>query len=106
MPERIQRKRIKGWRKPVGARVVTRPSKWGNPFRVGSEVDGVILDAAEAVALYREYLAEAMKTERGRVELDITTLAGRDLCCYCPLDQPCHADVLLELANSGGTEPT
>jgi len=22
-----------------------------------------------------------------------------DLACYCPLDQPCHADVLLELAN-------
>jgi hypothetical protein len=28
-------------------------------------------------------------------------LAGRDLACWCPLDQPCHADVLLELANGG-----
>jgi Domain of unknown function (DUF4326) len=26
-------------------------------------------------------------------------LGGRDLACWCPLDQPCHADVLLELAN-------
>jgi hypothetical protein len=26
-------------------------------------------------------------------------LRGRDLACWCPLDQPCHADVLLELAN-------
>lgn len=26
-------------------------------------------------------------------------LGGRDLVCWCPLDQPCHADVLLELAN-------
>ncbi|MGH6882856.1 MAG: DUF4326 domain-containing protein [Hypericibacter sp.] len=29
----------------------------------------------------------------------IWLLRGHDLCCYCPLDQPCHADVLLELAN-------
>lgn len=27
-------------------------------------------------------------------------LAGKDLACWCPLDQPCHADVLLEIANS------
>lgn len=26
-------------------------------------------------------------------------LAGKNLACWCPLDQPCHADVLLELAN-------
>jgi hypothetical protein len=34
MPERIQLRRTKGWRKPEGAIVVSRPSKWGNPFRV------------------------------------------------------------------------
>lgn len=28
-------------------------------------------------------------------------IAGRDLACWCPLDHPCHADVLLELANGG-----
>jgi hypothetical protein len=33
---------------------------------------------------------------------EVGELAGRDLACWCPLDQPCHADVLLELANSGG----
>lgn len=27
-------------------------------------------------------------------------LRGRDLACWCPLDQPCHADVLLDLANA------
>lgn len=26
-------------------------------------------------------------------------LRGKDLACWCPLDQPCHADVLLEIAN-------
>ncbi len=36
------------------------------------------------------------------VEAIRSELRGRDLCCWCPLDQPCHADVLLELANGGG----
>ncbi|WP_019732123.1 DUF4326 domain-containing protein [Mycobacterium avium] len=42
-------------------------------------------------------------------ELPITTddvvdeLAGHDLACWCPPDQPCHADVLLELANQEAT---
>jgi hypothetical protein len=31
---------------------------------------------------------------------DVTSLRGKDLACFCPLDQPCHADVLLELANA------
>lgn len=30
----------------------------------------------------------------------VRDLAGRDLACWCPLDQPCHADVLLEIANT------
>lgn len=28
-------------------------------------------------------------------------LAGHDLVCWCPLDKPCHADLLLEIAGSG-----
>jgi hypothetical protein len=41
----------------------------------------------------------------GRMEWDpgfaacVHRLRGRDLACWCPLDQPCHADVLLEIAN-------
>ena len=31
-PKRIQLSRTKGWRKPEGAVVVSRPTKWGNPF--------------------------------------------------------------------------
>ena len=27
-------------------------------------------------------------------------LRGKDLACWCPLDSPCHADVLLEIANA------
>ena len=76
--------------------MVARPSRWGNPFRVG--VDG---DRARCVARYREALSV------GR--LPFTTaearraLAGRDLACWCPLGEPCHADVLLELAGEAGS---
>ena len=88
MPERIQLRRTKGWRKPDGAVVVARPSRWGNPFRVG--VDG---DRAQCVAAYRGAL------EQGELPFTVADirreLAGHDLACWCPLDEPCHADVLL-----------
>ncbi len=32
--------------------------------------------------------------------LDFTELRGKDLACWCKPDQPCHADVLLEIANA------
>lgn len=130
MPERIQLRRTKGWRKPEGAIVVSRPSKWGNPYKVGARVvdpvngvnpiastsiplgsasagheiqriafDGTryvqrmyrIKDAATAVELYRRLMVFE--------GWDLSELRGHDLACWCPLDQPCHADVLLELAN-------
>ncbi|SKU74823.1 Uncharacterised protein [Mycobacteroides abscessus subsp. massiliense] len=99
MPERIQLRRTKGWRKPEGAILVSRPSKWGNPFRA----DG---DRSQAVSLFREMLDRAPLGDGtwGRdgesvFETIRRELAGRDLVCWCPLDQPCHADVLLEIAN-------
>ena len=91
MAARIQLRRTKGWRKPAGAVVVARPSRWGNPFVVG--VDG---DRAACVARYRDAL------ERG--ELTFTAadvrreLAGHDLACWCTPGEPCHADVLLAIA--------
>jgi hypothetical protein len=48
--------------------------------------------------------SEAATTHAGRYipsEQEIqAALRGHDLCCWCHLDQPCHADVLLEVANS------
>lgn len=87
-PTRIQLRRTKGWRKPDGAVVVSRPSRWGNPFPIGPD-----RSAADAVALYRTWVEPQADTVRAE-------LGGRDLCCWCPLDRPCHADVLLELANN------
>lgn len=111
-PQRIQLRRTKGWRKPDDAVVVARPSRWGNPFRVIDAVEwGAARDEEHAVAVvvasFRLWLAGSNRdwmgpesNERRRWMLDhLNDLRGHDLACWCPLDQPCHADVLLELAN-------
>lgn len=97
MPKRIQRERTKGWRMPENAVYVGRPSKWGNPYKVGNEVivNGErqwVYNAARAVVLYRERGAAWNEATR-------TALRGKDLVCWCKLSEPCHADVLLEWAN-------
>ena len=72
---------------PPDAVYVGRPSKWGNPCKIGE--DG---DREGVIALYRVALGRSMSN------LDITELRGKDLVCWCaPL--PCHADILLEMAN-------
>ncbi|GAA4176462.1 DUF4326 domain-containing protein [Gryllotalpicola koreensis] len=121
MPERIRLSRKKGYRKPEGAIVVARPSKWGNPIRIvpvhrrgpfDLERDGVgfigqctDLDGARASAVRR--FRDLVLNHPGlapRVDEIRTELAGHDLACWCPLPEPgepdiCHAAVLLELAN-------
>jgi hypothetical protein len=97
MPERVRLERKRGWRKPAGAVVVARPSRWGNPFRVGT--DG---DRAECVARFREaFLSGGLPFGLDDVRRQ---LAGRDLACWCPTDGPCHADVLLVAANRAEAE--
>ena len=76
---------------PPNSKRVTRPSRWGNPYRVGKEA----VDAAEAVALFRDYI----QRNPSMVELAKRELAGFNLGCTCPLDKPCHADVWLEVVN-------
>lgn len=143
-PQRIQRKRTKGWRMPEGAVYVGRPSRWGNPFQDGPsslarmpaihhpehawEYEGRISAAGmrhdyhhgdghvtvvhvrrmtptELVECFRAYLAgggwplDWAPRSQPTVDDIRSSLHGRDLACWCPLDQPCHADVLLELAN-------
>jgi hypothetical protein len=71
---------------PEGAVKVTRPGRWGNPYKVNDH------GLERSLTLYREHLtAHPELVERARRDL-----AGRDLACWCPLDQPCHADILLE----------
>jgi hypothetical protein len=86
--KRIQRKRTKGWQMPPNAVYVGRPSPWGNPYHEFG------ISRERAVKLYRLYVGKwFLEDEPERLD----PLRGHDLACWCPLDQPCHADVLLEL---------
>lgn len=107
MPKRIQRKRTKGWRMPQGAISVCRPGLWGNPFVVTEKVKpGTAFSGAahgcfavptveDAVECYRLMLNE----RPDMVAAAQRDLRGKDLACFCALDQPCHADVLIDVAN-------
>lgn len=91
--QRIRLSRARGWRKPVGAVVVARPSRWGNPFTL--EAYGSRAAAVAAYASWIEAPEQALLRQAVRREL-----ADKDLCCWCPLDGPCHADVLLRIAGT------
>jgi hypothetical protein len=116
-PKRLQRRRVKGWRLPPGAKIVDRSSRWGNPFAVRedrarraeghddyfevySKATGEHLEwhvtrwKAHRVAVdrYRDWLPDDLRAQ-------LLTLAGLDLACPCEPYLPCHADCLLELAN-------
>ena len=108
MAERIQLRRAKGWKMPPNTVNVARPGPWGNPFKVGK--DGT---REECVRLYRLLMgqgliclgASASANEQKRVldygAKNIGKLLGKNLACWCRNDgKPCHADVLLEVANS------
>ena len=116
-PKRIQMTRQRPWRaEHPDAVIVARPGRWGNPYRVtlvnreswevyrGEEFisawptkDMAVTDAVKRFAIMLDHHRAPWGPDDIRAEL-----AGRDLACWCPLDQPCHADVLLELANPKG----
>jgi hypothetical protein len=102
-PIRIQRKRTKGYKMPPNTASVARPGKWGNPFKIapGFESEGVKfpeITAESAVALYREWIERALQNWPSTGDA-LAELRGKNLACFCALDKPCHADVLLKLAN-------
>lgn len=100
MPKRIQMRRTPGWRKPPDVVYVGRPTVWGNPWRVGGRAHGA-LGPVEAVAEYERALtAGELKDPHGGALIGrVGELRGKDLACWCDLDKPCHADVLLRYAN-------
>ena len=100
-PVRIQRKRTKGWRMPEGAVYVGRPSRWGNLVRVRDcEPCGLGVDHPKCVLYTPQMAADFFAAyAASQPRSDFAPLRGKDLACWCPLDLPCHADVLLELAN-------
>lgn len=102
MPERIQLRRSNGWRMPPNTVKVDRSTRWGNPFRVGTEG---VPDAAAAVRLFSRLLEMQDQIAadhkwfvftNGRL---IADLGGKNLACWCRPGEPCHADLLIRAAN-------
>ena len=91
--QRIQRKRTKGYKTPPNTVYVGRPTKWGNPFVVGHFLENgrMIHTRKQAVELFEKYHAHTLT--------EIESLRGKNLSCFCKIGEPCHADVLLKLAN-------
>lgn len=110
-PVRLRLSRAKGFDLQAHSRAVNglpainvaRPSRWGNPWRAGDTVyvpsgRGVRarsepMTAAEAVAKFRAAITPPFDPDL------LTLLRGHNLACWCAPNAPCHADVLIELAN-------
>lgn len=95
-PVRVQRRRVKGWRKPDNTVCVDRTTKWGNPFKADWTEGGK--DKAWAASAFRGWYHDI---EEYRAEVRLK-LKGKNLACFCALNDSCHADVLLEWANDSG----
>jgi hypothetical protein len=74
---------------PENTVYVGRPSKWGNPYKIGDEFTTI----QDILGLYERWLKSKLKEDLQFLD----SLKGHDLACWCPLDKPCHADVLLKL---------
>ena len=83
--KRISYNRYIDGKLPPGTKLVTRPSKFSNPFHVAEH------GREKAVQLFEKYLDE--KIEEG---FDLSELKGFDLACVCDLKDLCHADILLK----------
>lgn len=115
MLRRFQRRRVKGYRMPDNTASVCRPGPWGNPYTVGvlrEDVPGhpfwcVLRGPRNIPAGSREQAVKLAVRAfrlwcllRLRKEPNwLAPLRGKNLACFCDVDAPCHADVLLELAN-------
>lgn len=111
-PRRIQLSRRRGWRLPASARKVDRSTRWGNPFGLtqvfhtfdqrGFPAPCIAFRGVPGIDrsldLYLGWLVAKLTAEPDFLK----PLKGRDLACWCKLDDPCHADILLRLANGMG----
>lgn len=86
-PMRVQLRRTKGWRMPPNTVRVCRPSFYGNYAGATREA-------------YDADIAEMSNADRAFFMDRVAELRGQNLACWCGLDEACHADTLLELANS------
>lgn len=115
-PTRIQLQRAEGWSMPPNTIKVDRTTKWGNPFVVGRdgtqaecvEAFGFLAGEEASLGLLARMLApnglEATRQTLDELSADPSPLRGKNLACWCRLDQPCHADVLLRLVALNPTQ--
>lgn len=129
-PKRVRLSRAKGARLGRGVENVARPTRWGNPYVIDADIQidgeqegnvgeysardpllfslgGLSMTPAIAVALYAKGWDDIVASANEGDEHDQALLAdavrqlrGKDLACWCPLDAPCHADVLLRIVNA------
>ena len=116
-PIRVQRKRTKGWKMPVNTKSVTRPGKFGNPYKIGEWNVWAVVDLKTGKSLKDILIEKNGENKYHSVEDTLLAfrekikhssafkriikreLIGKNLACFCPLSSPCHADILLEVAN-------
>lgn len=75
------------------SRYHVKSSKWANPYKIGR--DGT---REQVIALYRAYVSSTP-----RLSGALSELKGKTLVCWCA-PQPCHGDVLAELAEDAGAQ--
>ena len=101
-PKRVQISRQKPWRADnPDAVIVTRQTKWGNPIlleQLREDYRDITYCRQVAAELFMDGLVmnDWPYPENDEIRAE---LKGKDLACWCPLDQHCHADVLLRIAN-------
>jgi hypothetical protein len=117
-PRRIQIRRDRPWQTEPKAVIVDRRTERGNPFAVGDLVQVTAGGEIAMIRMTREMAVECFRDlMRSRLQRDpddhpddaayvqrwhdmLAEMRGRDVACWCPLDEPCHGDVWLELANT------
>lgn len=98
MAKRIQLKRSKGWKMPANALKVDRTTRWGNPFTI-TECGSAAIAVASHGRWIRGEIAAPGGADPPTAAAIRAALAGHDLACWCPANGPCHADLLLTIAN-------
>lgn len=101
MPQRIQRRRVRGWRKPDGCVIVDRTSRYGNPYKVEcvNHAWSVVTPWGNVSADDEAHARQIACDLFGGMVLpflDLEPLRGMDVACTCALDGlPCHGDNIL-----------
>jgi hypothetical protein len=120
MTTRIQRTRKKGFKLPPNTVCITRPGKWGNPFKVGEtyrnsawiaamfpdnpkyaleliETGITPANAKEAVEWFEISMEAMFRLDPDRTKEDLLKLKDKNLACWCKVGDPCHGDLLVEI---------